>query len=133
MIEGKQIDAVLTDDETELVTIINGLEEQAQTLEGKVDSIKKSSNLMTLGSVTFLGLYFLEKGAADRFEYLLISAACTIGGIERLVRERKTIRSIRSKNMLANNLKQELEPTDLERYEERGELFIDDEDDEEWG
>jgi hypothetical protein len=127
MTEAVKIDAVLTDDESELVTIINGLEKQAQKLEEKLPNISNASTLMTIGAGVFLGLAFAEKGTPDRLTYLTVTSGLVIGGFERLIKERKIVKSIRSKNLLANQLKAELDPTDLERYEERNELEDDDE------
>jgi len=132
MIDGHSIDAVFTDDESELVTIINGLEEQAIDLESRIDKTKNAANLMLLGSGTFFGMYLLEGGTFGRYEHLTFSSLLAIGGIERLVKGRKLEKSILSKNFLATQLKQELEPTDLERYEERDEIFFE-EDDEDYG
>jgi len=127
MTEAVKIDAVLTDDESELVTIINGLEKQAQKLEEKLPNISNASTLMTIGAGVFLGLAFAEKGTPDRLTCLTVTSGLVIGGFERLIKERKIVKSIRSKNLLANQLKAELDPTDLERYEERNELEDDDE------
>jgi hypothetical protein len=127
MTEAVKIDAVLTDDESELVTLINGLEKQAQKLEEKLPNISNASTLMTIGAGVFLGLAFAEKGTPDRLTYLTVTSGLVIGGFERLIKERKIVKSIRSKNLLANQLKAELDPTDLERYEERNELEDDDE------
>jgi hypothetical protein len=131
MIEGHQIDAVFTDDESELVTIISGLEDQAISIEGRLKSVKEASTLMTFGAAASCGLAFLENGSYEKPELLIVSAGLVIGGFERLFKERSMVKSIRRKNQLANRLKRELEPTDLERYEERGDFVLDEDDDEE--
>lgn len=128
MIKETYIDAVLTDDESELITIISGLEEQADQLEGQIEKIRNSTYLMGLGSAAFLGLSFLENSKYEKLEYLMLSAGLVIGGISRLIKESKITRGVRSKNLLATRLKQELEPTDLERYEERDDLDFEEED-----
>lgn len=128
MIEGRQIEAVFTDDESELVTIINGLEEQANQLEPKAKEAKSAASLMFLGASTYFVLNFYEQGDFNKLEYRTISAGLAIGALERFVKHRKLVSDIRQKNRLANKLKQELEPTDLERYEQRSDFVLDDED-----
>ena len=129
MVEGKLIDAVLTDDESELVTIIDGLEAQAEQQEVRLGEVRSTGTVMTIGAAASVGMVYIEKGAIEKLELLTLSAGFLIGGFERLIRERKMVKSIRAKNILASRLKQELDPADLERYEERHDLDFDDEDD----
>lgn len=130
MIDSYPINAVLTDDETELVTIINGLEEQASMLEPKIEKAQQESALLFFGSLTSLGLYFLDHHPFEKMEFSALSLGLAIGGMAKIIQERNIVISIRRKNHLASRLKEELEPADLERYETRHDLEYDyDEDD----
>lgn len=128
MIEGAYIDAVLTDDESDLMIIIDGLERQVQQLEDNLPRISKTAAIFGACAVTFLGIGLTESRGAEKLESLAVTAALSIGGLERLIRHRTAINGIRRKNRLAIKLKHELDDTDLERFEERYFEYYQDED-----
>jgi hypothetical protein len=130
MTEGIKIDAVLTDDESELLAIINGLERQAEAQESKIKKVKQATQLTGLGAVVSFCLGITENNPTGKEEYIIVASALTISGLERFFKERRLEKDIRSKNLLANKLKKELDVTDLERYEYR-DIYVPEEEDDE--
>ena len=115
-------DSVLTGDEEELVTMINGLKAQAANLQTPIKKAQKDGLRYGAGTASALALYFFEGGnAAHNFEkgtYLSIATAMAIGGLTQVVRELRMTKQIGQKNRRADELRHELDPAGTGQFDD---------------
>ncbi|HET6864090.1 MAG TPA: hypothetical protein VFH37_02750 [Candidatus Saccharimonadales bacterium] len=115
-------DSVLTDDEADVIKMINGLEAQAANLQQPVKKAQKEGVLYGLGAASSVTLFFFENGQAhhnlEKGTYISIAAAMAVGGLTQIVRKLRMTKQIGQKIRRADELRHELDPEGLGLFDD---------------